>query len=92
MVSAAGDLDGSAALSLQRALDDAAGAQALMIDLHDVAALDRDGLLHLLDLHRRGNVWACGSSSSAGSPSPSNSSPKSPASPDPVPPPKGATR
>ncbi|MGW6858390.1 STAS domain-containing protein [Streptomyces xanthophaeus] len=54
LVSAAGDLVESAAPVLQRALDDAAGARALMIDLHGVSAMDLDGLLHLLDLHRRG--------------------------------------
>ncbi|WP_229920203.1 STAS domain-containing protein [Streptomyces avidinii] len=55
LVSAAGDLDESAAPALQGALDDnVSGAQALMIDLHGVAAMNRAGLLHLLELHRRG--------------------------------------
>ncbi|MFB6477418.1 STAS domain-containing protein [Streptomyces virginiae] len=55
LMSAVGKLDESAAPALQRALDHAlGGTQALMIDLHGVAAMNTAGLLHLLDLHRRG--------------------------------------
>ncbi|MGW6708834.1 STAS domain-containing protein [Streptomyces sp. NPDC054956] len=55
LISAAGDLDETAAPALQRAMDRAVGgAQALMIDLHQVPSMNVAGLLHLLDLHRRG--------------------------------------
>ncbi|WP_329448269.1 hypothetical protein OG906_34710 (plasmid) [Streptomyces sp. NBC_01426] len=55
LVSVVGGLDEMAGPALQQALDGAnGGAQALMIDLHGVGWMDASGLLHLLDLHRRG--------------------------------------
>ncbi|MFD9354643.1 STAS domain-containing protein [Streptomyces sp. NPDC060031] len=54
MVSANGRLTEDAGSALQQALAEVtAGARDLMIDLHGVVSMDADGLLHLLDLHRR---------------------------------------
>ncbi|MEU9418448.1 STAS domain-containing protein [Streptomyces sp. NPDC048272] len=54
LISATGDLDDGAGEPLQRALDHLTmGERDLLVDLHGVAAMDVDGLLHLLDLHRR---------------------------------------
>ncbi|MER6393717.1 STAS domain-containing protein [Streptomyces sp. NPDC001523] len=52
MVSASGELD--AGQALQAALDGVtADERDLLVDLHGVTVLDADGLLHLLDVHRR---------------------------------------
>ncbi|MFF1411258.1 STAS domain-containing protein [Streptomyces sp. NPDC058289] len=54
LVSADGKLDEDAGEVLQRALDHVTmDERDLLVDLHGVAAMDADGLLHLLDLHRR---------------------------------------
>ncbi|MEU9235990.1 STAS domain-containing protein [Streptomyces subrutilus] len=54
LVGACGHLDAASGAVLQRALDHVTGdARVLMIDLHGVASMDPDGVLHLLDLHRR---------------------------------------
>ncbi|MCC0093260.1 STAS domain-containing protein [Streptomyces flavotricini] len=54
LISATGKLDHSAGEVLQRALDSVTmDERDLLIDLHAVAAMDVDGLLHFLDLHRR---------------------------------------
>lgn len=50
----AGTLDQNAGSVLQRALDSVENSdRVLMIDMHQVPAIDTDGLLHVLDLHRR---------------------------------------
>ncbi|MFF8268458.1 STAS domain-containing protein [Streptomyces sp. NPDC016562] len=55
LIGLAGALDEAAAPVLQRALDHLpAEARVLMIDLHRATSMDPAGLLHLLDLHRRG--------------------------------------
>ncbi|MCX4775425.1 STAS domain-containing protein [Streptomyces sp. NBC_01264] len=52
-ISATGELDEGAGEILQRALDYVTiDEHALLVDLHAVAAMDIDGLLHLLNLHR----------------------------------------
>ncbi|MFG2712093.1 STAS domain-containing protein [Streptomyces goshikiensis] len=49
-----GDLDDEAGAELQRALEGVMGFERdLMVDLHGMVSMDADGLLHLLDLHRR---------------------------------------
>ncbi|WP_406187288.1 STAS domain-containing protein [Streptomyces sp. NBC_01006] len=54
LISATGELDEGAGEVLQRALDGATMDECdLLVDLHAVAAMDVDGLLHLLSLHRR---------------------------------------
>lgn len=54
LVSATGELDEDAGEVLQRALDHVTlDERDLLVDLHAVAAMDVDGLLHLLNLHRR---------------------------------------
>lgn len=54
LVSASGELAEDAGTLLQQALDHVtADERDLMIDLHGVVSMDTDGLLHLLDLHRR---------------------------------------
>ncbi|MGW6861111.1 STAS domain-containing protein [Streptomyces xanthophaeus] len=54
LLSIAGTLDESAGAVLQRALDAVGHSErVLMIDMHHVPAMDTDGLLHVLDLHRR---------------------------------------
>ncbi|MFD6468933.1 STAS domain-containing protein [Streptomyces goshikiensis] len=54
LVSANGELDEEAGATLRRSLDGIpADARDLLVDLYGVVAMDRDGLLHLLDLHRR---------------------------------------
>ncbi|KOU27412.1 hypothetical protein ADK53_37185 [Streptomyces sp. WM6373] len=54
LLSVSGELDGAADETLQQALDSVtAWERDLLVDLHGVAAMDSDGLLHLLDLHRR---------------------------------------
>ncbi|MFJ3175292.1 STAS domain-containing protein [Streptomyces roseus] len=54
LISARGELDEAAGEILQRALDRVTmGERDLLVDLHGVAAMDVDGLLHLLALHRR---------------------------------------
>ncbi|MFF5703616.1 STAS domain-containing protein [Streptomyces sp. NPDC012794] len=54
LVSACGELDAEADGELRRALEYVTSAErVLMIDLHGVPFMDGDGLLHLLDLHRR---------------------------------------
>ncbi|WP_327134813.1 STAS domain-containing protein [Streptomyces sp. NBC_01343] len=54
MVGISGKLDESAGALLQRALDDVTVCERdLMVDLHGLLAMDADGLLHLLELHRR---------------------------------------
>ncbi|MFI5987796.1 STAS domain-containing protein [Streptomyces sp. NPDC051555] len=53
LISASGELDDGAGDVLQHALDYVTlGEQDLLIDLHAVTAMDADGLLHLLELHR----------------------------------------
>lgn len=50
----AGNLDQKAGTVLQRALDSIESSdRVLMIDMHQVPTMDTDGLLHVLDLHRR---------------------------------------
>ncbi|AWZ10793.1 hypothetical protein DRB96_17920 [Streptomyces sp. ICC1] len=54
LISATGELDEGAGAVLRRALDYVTmDEHDLLVDLHAVAAMDVDGLLHLLDLHRR---------------------------------------
>lgn len=54
LISAAGELDEGAGEVLQRALDYVTTDERdLLVDLHAVVAMDVDGLLHLLSLHRR---------------------------------------
>ncbi|MET9468007.1 STAS domain-containing protein [Streptomyces sp. NPDC006544] len=54
LVSAAGDLDEDAGEVLQRALEHVTmDERDFLVDLHGVAVMDADGLLHLLNLHRR---------------------------------------
>lgn len=54
LLSGTGELDQDAGAVLQHALDDVTGGERdLMVDLHGVVSMDSDGLLHLLDLHRR---------------------------------------
>lgn len=54
LVGASGRLTEDAGTALQQALDGVtADARDLVIDLHGVVSMDSDGLLHLLDLHRR---------------------------------------
>ncbi|MFD7262222.1 STAS domain-containing protein [Streptomyces sp. NPDC059874] len=54
LVSASGELDAGAGEKLQRALDKVTVTERdLLVDLHGVASMDADGLLHLLDVHRR---------------------------------------
>ncbi|MFF4012751.1 STAS domain-containing protein [Streptomyces sp. NPDC001717] len=54
VVTAAGELDDGAGEVFQRALDYVTmDERDLLVDLHAVAAMDVDGLLHLLHLHRR---------------------------------------
>ncbi|MFD3549194.1 STAS domain-containing protein [Streptomyces sp. NPDC058655] len=54
LVGAKGELDEDGGAVLQRSLDDVtADERDLLVDLHGVVSMDRDGLLHLLELHRR---------------------------------------
>ncbi|MFD9381103.1 STAS domain-containing protein [Streptomyces sp. NPDC059999] len=53
LVSASGELDADAGQSLQAALDGVTDEQDLLMDLHGITVMDADGLLHLLDVHRR---------------------------------------
>ncbi|MET9324857.1 STAS domain-containing protein [Streptomyces sp. NPDC003038] len=54
LVSVGGELDEGSGSVLQQVLGDiATGARDLTVDLHGVVFMDADGLLHLLDLHRR---------------------------------------
>ncbi|MFD7261697.1 STAS domain-containing protein [Streptomyces sp. NPDC059874] len=54
LVSAVGELDEGAGETLRRALDEVTSDERdLLVDLHGVAFMDADGLLHLLDVHRR---------------------------------------
>ncbi|KOU71141.1 MULTISPECIES: STAS domain-containing protein [Streptomyces] len=54
LLSATGELDEDAGEPLHAAVDGIpAGVRDLLVDLHGVPAMDRDGLLHLLDVHRR---------------------------------------
>ncbi|MFD3872812.1 hypothetical protein [Streptomyces sp. NPDC058623] len=49
-----GELDAVGGLVLGGVLEEVRGYErVLMLDLHGVNVMDRDGLLHLLDLHRR---------------------------------------
>ncbi|MFE6844598.1 STAS domain-containing protein [Streptomyces sp. NPDC057686] len=54
LVSAAGELDEDAGEVLRRVLDGVTmDERDLLVDLHAVTVMDADGLLHLLNLHRR---------------------------------------
>ncbi|MFD9270502.1 STAS domain-containing protein [Streptomyces goshikiensis] len=54
LLSVSGTLDGAADETLQQALDGVAtDVRDLLVDLHGVTVMDTDGLLHLLDVHRR---------------------------------------
>ncbi len=54
LISASGELDAGAGERLRQALDDVtADERDLLVDLHNVAFMDADGLLHLLEVHRR---------------------------------------
>ncbi|MFF3432567.1 STAS domain-containing protein [Streptomyces sp. NPDC002602] len=54
LVSASGELDADAGQALQEALGSVtADERDLLVDLHGVSVMDADGLLHLLDVHRR---------------------------------------
>ncbi|MGW5401054.1 STAS domain-containing protein [Streptomyces sp. NPDC003952] len=54
LLSIAAHLDEEAGIVLQRALDSVChNDRVLMIDMHQVSTMDADGLLHVLDLHRR---------------------------------------
>ncbi|MFE3993733.1 STAS domain-containing protein [Streptomyces goshikiensis] len=49
-----GNLDDEAGAALRRVLEGVTGFERdLMVDLHGMVSMDADGLLHLLDLHRR---------------------------------------
>lgn len=70
-ISATGELDEGAGEVLQHALDHVTmDEHDLLLDLHAVAAMNVDGLLHLLSLHRRDEACAYGCWSPAGNPSP----------------------
>ncbi|WP_260614188.1 STAS domain-containing protein [Streptomyces sp. WAC07061] len=52
-----GHLDENAGSDLHQALEDITGyEQDLMVDVHGMRSMDADGLLHLLDLHRRAEL------------------------------------
>ncbi|THA81234.1 STAS domain-containing protein [Streptomyces sp. A0592] len=54
LLSATGELDQHAGEPLHAAVDGIpVGVRDLLMDLHRVPVMDRDGLLHLLDTHRR---------------------------------------
>ncbi|MFD6891116.1 STAS domain-containing protein [Streptomyces sp. NPDC059957] len=54
LINATGELDEGAGEVLRRTLDYVTmDEHDVLVDLHAVAAMDIDGLLHLLDLHRR---------------------------------------
>ncbi|MFI7360038.1 STAS domain-containing protein [Streptomyces avidinii] len=54
LVNARGELDENADAVLQEALNGATvDARDLLVDLHGVSVMDSDGLLHLLNMHRR---------------------------------------
>ncbi|MFD6986720.1 STAS domain-containing protein [Streptomyces sp. NPDC059956] len=54
LINATGELDEGAGEVLRRTLDYVTmDERDLLVDLHAVAGMDVDGLLHLLDLHRR---------------------------------------
>ncbi|MFJ8165492.1 STAS domain-containing protein [Streptomyces sp. NPDC096136] len=52
-----GHLDDETGTQLQRALEGVTGDERdLMVDVHFMTSMDADGLLHLLDLHRRAEL------------------------------------
>ncbi|MCX4775351.1 STAS domain-containing protein [Streptomyces sp. NBC_01264] len=54
VISATGELDEGAGEVFQRALDRVTmDERDLLVDLHAITAINVDGLLHLLELHRR---------------------------------------
>ncbi|WP_254211734.1 STAS domain-containing protein [Streptomyces sp. ADI95-16] len=54
LVGLGGELEGDSGAVLRQALAEVTGGERdLMVDLHGVVSMDSDGLLHLLDLHRR---------------------------------------
>ncbi|MGW6410463.1 STAS domain-containing protein [Streptomyces vinaceus] len=54
LISATGELAGDVGATFERAMDDVrADVRVLMVDLHGVAFMDGEGLLRLLELHRR---------------------------------------
>ncbi|MET9605233.1 STAS domain-containing protein [Streptomyces sp. NPDC006512] len=54
-----GKLDADTGAALGRVVDEVVTAheRVLTVDLHHVVLMDREGLLHLLDLHRRAEAW-----------------------------------
>ncbi|MDX2396252.1 MULTISPECIES: hypothetical protein [unclassified Streptomyces] len=53
-----GQLDADGGAVLGQVLEQVTGYErVLMVDLHGVVLMDREGLLHLLDLHRRAEGW-----------------------------------
>ncbi|MFJ3835384.1 hypothetical protein ACIPY6_07665 [Streptomyces sp. NPDC090054] len=53
-----GHLDADGGAVLGQVLEQVTGYErVLMVDLHGVVLMDREGLLHLLDLHRRTEGW-----------------------------------
>ncbi|MER6218810.1 MULTISPECIES: STAS domain-containing protein [unclassified Streptomyces] len=54
LASVTGHLDETAGTELDRVLDEVTAYERdLMVDVHAMSSMDSDGLLHLLDLHRR---------------------------------------
>ncbi|MFD5417379.1 STAS domain-containing protein [Streptomyces sp. NPDC127069] len=57
LVGISGDLDQDAGEALRRAFEGVSGLERdMMVDVHGVGSMDVDGLLHLLDLHRRAEL------------------------------------
>lgn len=54
LIGASGNLDETAGEALQEALEGVTTyARDVLVDLHGIALMDADGLLHLLEVHRR---------------------------------------
>ncbi|MFG2713409.1 STAS domain-containing protein [Streptomyces goshikiensis] len=54
LLSVSGELDEDAGAALQEALDGVTACERdLLVDLHGVTVMDTDGLLRILDVHRR---------------------------------------
>ncbi|MFJ8210439.1 STAS domain-containing protein [Streptomyces sp. NPDC096033] len=57
LVGISGDLGQDAGDALRRAFEGISGLERdVMVDVHGVKSMDADGLLHLLDLHRRAEL------------------------------------
>ncbi|MFJ7272612.1 STAS domain-containing protein [Streptomyces sp. NPDC099050] len=92
LLSVTGELDVDAGAALQHALDDVTSDERdLMVDLHGVVSMDSDGLLHLLDLHRRAEHLGLRVLVIGWQPQPQQLIPRSPASAGPDRPPVSGT-